>query len=250
MVTKNGTVKKTLLSDFANVRKNGLIAINLVDGDKLIEVKCTNAESEIFLVTKQGMCIRFHETDVRRTGRSSIGVIGMNLNPGDEIIGMQLASQGTELLFISERGYGKRTLMNEFTAQKRGGKGVKCYKIVEKTGDVMGVKAIDGSEEIIMMTTEGIMIRIEVSDINTLSRITSGVKLMNLPNGVKIAQAAKVRDRLSNGEKDFDSVEEAEAEVDAEETEFAGNADLDEEDDEETKKFHGEDEENSSEDDE
>ena len=143
--------------------------------------------------------------------------------------------------------------MSEFTNQKRGGKGVKCYKIVEKTGDVMGVKAIDGSEEIIMMTTEGIMIRIQVSDINTLSRITSGVKLMNLPEGVKIAQAAKVRDRLSNGEKDFDSVEEAEAEVDAEETdesEFAGNTELDEEDDEETKKFHGEDEENSSEDDE
>ena len=253
MVTKNGTVKKTLLSEFANVRKNGLIAINLVDGDKLIEVKCTNAESDIFLVTKQGMCIRFKETDVRRTGRSSIGVIGMNLNPGDEIIGMQLASQGTELLFISERGYGKRTLMDEFTAQKRGGKGVKCYKIVEKTGDVMGVKATDGSEEIIMMTTEGIMIRIQVSDISTLSRITSGVKLMNLPDGVKIAQAAKVRDRLSNGEKDFDSVEEAEAEVDAEETdeaEFTRNLDADDEDDEETKKYHGEDEESSDSEDE
>ncbi|MCR4617686.1 MAG: DNA gyrase subunit A [Lachnospiraceae bacterium] len=254
MVTKNGTVKKTLLSDFANVRKNGLIAINLVDGDKLIEVKCTTAESEIFLVTKQGMCIRFHETDVRRTGRSSIGVIGMNLNPGDEIIGMQLASQGTELLFISEKGYGKRTLMDEFTAQKRGGKGVKCYKIVEKTGDVMGVKAIDGSEEIIMMTTEGIMIRIEVSDVNTLSRITSGVKLMNLPDGVKIAQAAKVRDRLSNGEKDFDSVEDAEAEVNAEETDepvkSSNSMSDDEEDDEEAKKYHGEDDVNSSEDDE
>ena len=253
MVTKNGTVKKTLLSDFANVRKNGLIAINLVDGDRLIEVKCTTAESEIFLVTKQGMCIRFKETDVRRTGRSSIGVIGMNLNPGDEIIGMQLASQGTELLFISERGYGKRTLMDEFTVQKRGGKGVKCYKIVEKTGDVMGVKAIDGSEEIIMMTTEGIMIRIQVSDINTLSRITSGVKLMNLPEGVMIAQAAKVRDRLSNGEKDFDTVEEAEAEVDAEETdesEFAKTSDSDDEDDEEEKKYHGEDEENNESEDE
>ena len=255
MVTKNGTVKKTLLSDFANVRKNGLIAINLVEGDKLIEVKCTTAESEIFLVTKQGMCIRFKETDVRRTGRSSIGVIGMNLNPGDEVIGMQLASQGTELLFISERGYGKRTLMSEFTAQKRGGKGVKCYKIVEKTGDVMGVKAIDGSEEVIMMTTEGIMIRIQVSDINTLSRITSGVKLMNLPDGVRIAQAAKVRDRLSNGEKDFNSIEEAEAEVDAEETDEnpgSGNAlgDFDDEDDEETKKFHGEDEENTDSEDE
>ncbi len=251
MVTKNGTVKKTLLSDFANVRKNGLIAINLVDGDKLIEVKCTTADSEIFLVTKQGMCIRFKETDVRRTGRSSIGVIGMNLNPGDEIIGMQLASQGTELLFISERGYGKRTLMTEFTAQKRGGKGVKCYKIVEKTGDVMGVKAVHGNEEIIMMTTEGIMIRIQVSDVNTLSRITSGVKLMNLPEGVKIAQAAKVRDRLSNGEKDFDSVEEAEAEVDAEETDESGFVgSVDDEDDEETKKFHGEDEDKNDEDDE
>ena len=261
MVTKNGTVKKTLLSEFANVRKNGLIAIGLRDDDKLIEVKITDANSEIFLVTKQGMCIRFNETDVRRTGRSSMGVIGMNLNPGDEIIGMQLASQGDELLFISEKGYGKRTKMEEFTLQKRGGKGVKCYKIVEKTGDVMGVKAIhsaeevtneDGTvetvcnEEIIMITTEGIIIQIRVSEVNTLNRITSGVKLMNLPEGVLIAQAAKVRQKISNGEQDFDNIDEAEANI-IEETVDKSEFIDDEEDDEESKKFVDSDDENSDE---
>lgn len=211
MVTKNGIVKKTHLSEFANVRKNGLAAINIMDGDELIEVKITGEDSEIFLVTKQGMCIRFKETDVRATGRTSMGVIGMNLNPGDEIIGMQLHTQGESLLFISDRGMGKRTDIAEFTVQKRGGKGVKCYKITEKTGDVMGVKAVKGDEEIIMMTTEGILIRIRVEDVSVLSRITSGVKLMDLKDGVTIARAAKVRDRISNGEQEFENLEDAEA---------------------------------------
>lgn len=240
MVTKKGIVKKTLLSEFAHVRKNGLIAINIREDDELIEVKTTDADSEIFLVTKQGMCIRFKETDVRRTGRSSMGVIGMNLNDGDEIIGMQKMSQGTELLFISEKGYGKRTSMDEFTIQKRGGKGLKCYKIIEKTGDVICVKAVDGTEEIIMMTTEGIMIRINVSDINTFSRITSGVKLMNLSDGVTIARAAKVRDRISNGEQEFDNIEEAEENI-VEETKDDSEVTFSEEDDdEESKIFHEE----------
>ncbi len=210
MVTKNGIAKKTRLSEYANVRKSGLNAINLAEGDELIEVKITDANSEILLATKQGMCIRFAETDVRCTGRSSMGVIGMNLNPGDEVVSMQLHTQGQYMLFLSERGMGKRTEVDEFTIQKRGGKGVKCYKITEKTGELMGAKAVHGDEEIIMMTTEGVLIRIRVEDINILSRITSGVKLMNLEPGVKIAQAAKVRDRLSNGEKEFDNVEEAE----------------------------------------
>ncbi|MCQ2494892.1 MAG: DNA gyrase subunit A, partial [Lachnospiraceae bacterium] len=247
MVTKKGIVKKTLLSEFAHVRKNGLIAINIREDDELIEVKTTDADSEIFLVTKQGMCIRFKETDVRRTGRSSMGVIGMNLNDGDEIIGMQKMSQGTELLFISEKGYGKRTDMTEFTVQKRGGKGLKCYKIIEKTGDVICVKAVDGTEEIIMMTTEGIMIRINVSDINTFSRITSGVKLMNLSEGVTIARAAKVRDRISNGEQEFDNIEEAEENI-VEETKDESDISLaDEEDDEESKIFHDDSEEDTTE---
>ena len=209
MVTKTGIVKKTPLMEFSNVRKNGLTAINLREEDELIEVKITDSNSEIFLVTKQGMCIRFLETDVRATGRASMGVIGMNLSPGDEIIGMQLQTQGSDLLIVSENGMGKRTNMDEFTVQKRGGKGVKCYKIVEKTGDVVGAKAVNDDNEIMMITTEGIIIQLRVQDISTLSRITSGVKLINLDEGVKVAQIAKVREKLSNGDHEFDNIEEA-----------------------------------------
>ena len=213
MVTKTGIVKKTPLMEFSNVRKNGLTAINLREEDELIEVKITDSSSEIFLVTKQGMCIRFQETDVRATGRASMGVIGMNLSPGDEIIGMQLQTQGSDLLIVSENGMGKRTNMDEFTVQKRGGKGVKCYKIVEKTGDVVGAKAVNDDNEIMMITTEGIIIQLRVQDISTLSRITSGVKLINLDEGVKVAQIAKVREKLSNGDHEFDNLEEAMEEV-------------------------------------
>ena len=213
MVTKTGIVKKTPLMEFSNVRKNGLTAINLREEDELIEVKITDCSSEIFLVTKQGMCIRFQEADVRATGRASMGVIGMNLSPGDEIIGMQLQTQGSDLLIVSENGMGKRTNMDEFTVQKRGGKGVKCYKIVEKTGDVVGAKAVNDDNEIMMITTEGIIIQLRVQDISTLSRITSGVKLINLDEGVKVAQIAKVREKLSNGDHEFDNLEEAMEEV-------------------------------------
>ena len=209
MVTKKGIVKKTPLGEFANVRKNGLTAINLRDDDELIEVKTTEKKSEIFLVTKQGMCIRFKETDVRATGRSTMGVIGMNLDDGDEIVGMQLQSQGDSLLFVSENGLGKRTYLDEFTVQKRGGKGVKCYKITEKTGDVVGVKAVNDENEIMMITTEGIIIQLRMEDISTLGRITSGVKMINLEKGVKVAQIAKVREKISNGEQEFDDVDEA-----------------------------------------
>ncbi len=209
MVTRKGIVKKTPLADFANVRKNGLVAINLREDDELIEVKTTDAESEIFLVTKQGMCIRFKETDVRPTGRSSMGVIGMNLSPSDEIIGMQLQIQGDSLLIVSENGMGKRTYLEEFTVQKRGGKGVKCYKITEKTGDVVGVKAVTDDNELLMITTEGVIIQLRMQDISTLGRITSGVKMMNLDEGVKVAQIAKVREKISNGDQEFDNVEDA-----------------------------------------
>ena len=209
MVTKKGIVKKTPLADFANVRKNGLAAINLRDDDELIEVKTTDENSEIFLVTKQGMCIRFKETDVRPTGRASMGVIGMNLSPGDEIIGMQLQVQGDSLLIVSENGLGKRTYLNEFTVQKRGGKGVKCYKITEKTGDVVGAKAVTDENELMMITTEGVIIQLRMQDISTLGRITSGVKMMNLDEGVKVAQIAKVREKISNGDQEFDNVEDA-----------------------------------------
>ena len=213
MVTRNGIVKKTHIMEYFNVRKNGLVAINLREDDELIEVKCTDKDTEIFLVTKNGMCIRFKETDVRSTGRSSMGVIGMNLTPGDEIVGMQLDHQGDSLFIVSENGFGKRTYLEEFTVQKRGGKGVKCYKITEKTGDVVGVKAVNDDHEIMMITTEGIIIQISMQDVNTLGRITSGVKVMNLSDGVKIAKIAKVREKLSDGDQEFESIEDAEESV-------------------------------------
>ena len=208
MVTRKGIVKKTSLTEFSNVRKKGLTAINLRDDDELIEVKTTDKDSEIFLVTKQGMCIRFKETDVRNTGRSTMGVIGMNLSDGDEIVGMQLQKQGDSLLIVSENGMGKRTYLDEFTVQNRGGKGVKCYKITEKTGNVIGVKAVTDENEIMMITTEGVIIQLRMDDISTLGRITSGVKMMNLDDGVKVAKIAKVREKLSNGEQEIDDIDE------------------------------------------
>ena len=209
MVTKKGIVKKTSLMEFSNIRKNGLTAINLRDDDELIEVKTTDKNSEIFLITKHGMCICFKETDVRATGRTAMGVIGTSLSMEDEVVGMQLQTQGDSLLFVSENGLGKRTFLEEFNLQKRGGKGVKCYKITEKTGDVVGVKAVNSDHEIMMITTEGIIIQLRVEDISTLGRITSGVKLINLEKGVKLARIAKVREKISDGDQEFDDVEDA-----------------------------------------
>ena len=235
MITKKGIAKKTPLMEYSNVRKNGLAAINLREDDELIEVKVTDKDSEIFLVTKFGMCIRFLETDVRATGRTSMGVIGMNLSDGDCIVGMQLASQGDSLLIASENGLGKRTPMDEFTVQKRGGKGVKCYKITDKTGDVVGVKAVNDDNEIMMITTEGIIIQLRVQEISTLGRITSGVKLINLKDGVKVAQIAKVREKIVSDDKEFENIEDA---IEAsEETEF-----YEEEDSEEDKIYKGDEE--------
>ena len=195
MATKSGIVKKTPIQDYANVRKTGLAAISLKDDDDLIEVKFTDNKKDIILVTKYGQCIRFKDTDVRSTGRVSMGVRGINLSDGDEIIGMQLCSQGDYLLIVSEKGMGKRTSMSEFSVQNRGGKGVKCYKITEKTGNVVGVKAVNDDNEVMMITTEGIIIRISCSDISILGRITSGVKLMNLDEKVSVASIAKVREK-------------------------------------------------------
>ena len=209
MVTRKGIVKKTPILEYSNVRKNGLAAINLREDDELIEVKVTNADSEIFLVTRDGMCIRFKETDVRNTGRTSMGVIGMTLSDNDEIVGMQLDHQGDSLLIVSENGMGKRTSMDEFTVQHRGGKGVKCYKITEKTGYVVGVKAVTDENEIMMITTEGIIIQIRMDDVSQLGRITSGVKLINLDAGVTVAQIAKVREKVSDGNQEFDDVDDA-----------------------------------------
>lgn len=209
MVTKSGIVKKTSLAEYSNIRKNGLVAINLREDDELIEVKTTEADSEIFLVTKQGMCIRFRETDVRNTGRASMGVIGMNLSDQDEIVGMQLQSQGDSLLIVSENGMGKRTFLDEFTVQYRGGKGIKCYKVTEKTGDVIGVKAVNDDHEIMMITTAGIIIQLRMEDVSTLGRNTSGVKLINLEKNNKVARIAKVREKISNGNQEFNDVEDA-----------------------------------------
>ena len=193
MATKKGLVKKTPIKEYANVRKTGLAAITLREEDELIEVKYTNNEQDILMVTKYGQCIRFSEKDVRSTGRTSMGVRGMNLSDRDEVIGMQLDSQGSELLIVSEKGMGKRTDMIEFTRQNRGGKGVKCYKITEKTGNVVGVKAVNEDDEIMIINTEGIIIRMKCEGISVLGRITSGVKLINLKEGDIVASIAKVR---------------------------------------------------------
>ena len=196
MATKNGMVKKTPMTEYANVRKNGLQAIVLREGDELIEVKATDNTEDIILATKKGMCIRFKETDVRVTGRVSIGVIGMKFDEDDEVIGMQMVSQGECLLVVSENGMGKRTYVSEFTAQNRGGKGIRCYKITEKTGALIGAKLVDDDREIMLITNEGIIIRMAVNDISIIGRNTSGVKLMNIDqdSDVRVASIAKVRE--------------------------------------------------------
>ncbi len=202
MATRKGLVKKTPITDYANVRKVGLGAINLREDDELIEVKTTNDKKDIFLVTKYGQCIRFHETDVRSTGRLSMGVIGMSLADGDEVVSMQLDAQGEYLLIVSEKGMGKMTPISDFSAQNRGGKGVKCYKIMEKTGNVLGVKALNLDNEIMLINTEGIIIRMMCSDISVQGRVTSGVKLMHLNENESVASIAKVRESANQTEED------------------------------------------------
>ena len=219
MATKKGIVKKTPITDYANVRKTGLAAINLREDDELIEVKKTDNNQDIFLVTKYGQCIRFKETDVRKTGRTSMGVIGMNLTDGDEVVGMQMESQGDSLMIVSEKGLGKCTLISEFTTQNRGGKGVKCYKITEKTGNIVGVKAVNHDNEIMLITTEGIIIRIKVADTALLGRITSGVKLINLDENVTVASIAKVREN-----KELETADTSELLTDEEEVASAALA--------------------------
>lgn len=212
MATKCGMVKKTSMREYENVRKNGLQAIVLRENDELIEVKTTDDTEEIFLVTRKGMCIRFKETDVRITGRVSMGVIGMKFEPDDEVIGMQMTSQGECLLVVSELGYGKRTPIEEFTVQNRGGKGIRCYKIIDKTGPLVGAKLVDHNREIMLITNEGIIIKMAVNDISIIGRNTSGVKLMSIDSesGMAVASIAKVRE--SDNQKD-ELAEEAEEEV-------------------------------------
>ena len=200
MATKKGLVKKTNITDYANVRKTGLAAITLREDDELIEVKFTDNEQDIILITKQGQCIRFDEKDVRATGRTSMGVKGIHLSDEDNVVAMQMCSQGEQILIVSEKGLGKRTNMEEFTSQNRGGKGVKCYKITDKTGEVVGAKAVSEEDEIMIINTEGIVIRMECSGISVLGRITSGVKLINLRENEIVASIAKVREKEEEAE--------------------------------------------------
>ena len=206
MATKNGMVKRTPMKEYENVRKNGLQAIVLREDDELIEVKATDNTEDIFLVTKKGMCIRFHETDVRITGRVSMGVIGMKFDSDDEIIGMQMASQGECLLVVSEYGLGKRTPIEEFTSQLRGGKGVRCYRITEKTGYLVGAKLVDEGRQIMLITNEGIIIKMRVNTISIIGRNTSGVKLMDIDpeSGVVVASIAKVRESSQDEDEELE----------------------------------------------
>ncbi len=215
MATKNGIVKKTNLSEYANIRKNGLAAINLREDDLLIEVKMAKEEDEAMLFTKFGQAIRFKVSDVRTTGRTSMGVIGMSLSDQDDVIAMQLTKQGESVMIVSSKGLGKCTLISEFTTQHRGGKGVKCYKIMEKTGNVVGVKAVSKEDEVMLINTEGTVIRMKVADTTLLSRITSGVKLIDLKDDETVASIAKVRQE--------DIIEEEIEEEEAEEAETSGN---------------------------
>ena len=216
LATKDGIVKKTKIKNFANIRKTGIQAINLKDDDVLIGAKATNNQKDILLITKHGMSIRFNEQDVRATGRSSMGVIGMTLSEGDEVVSMQLTSQGEYVLVASEFGYGKLTDVNEFTSQRRGGKGVKCYKIIEKTGDVVGAKIISLENEVMLITNEGIIIRTLVSDISVVGRNTSGVKLINIDSekGIRVASIARVKEAMNTEQMEAQLLDENEEVVD------------------------------------
>ena len=213
MATKSGMVKKTRMCEYSNMRKTGLQAILLREGDELIEVKVTDNTEDIFLATKFGMSIRFKETDARITGRVSYGVIGMKLDEGDEVIGMQMASQGEYMLVASEKGYGKRTRISEFKLQLRGGKGLLCYNVTEKTGNLVGMKLLDDGRDIMLITNEGILIRMGVDDISIIGRNTSGVKLMSIDadSNVRVASIAKVRESSRQDEED-ENVEDPESE--------------------------------------
>ena len=217
MVTKKGIIKKTPVMEFKNIRRNGLIGITLRDDDELIEVKTTDSDTHIFIVTKKGMCIRFKETEARPLGRAAMGVMGIDLDDDDEVVGMQLDHQGDSLLIVSENGIGKRSELSEFKIQHRGGKGLKCYKITEKTGEVIGVKAVNDDHEIMMITTAGTIIQVRMSEVPVHGRITSGVKLMNVEKGVTVAQIAKVREDIKDAEVATEQEENASEEIVSEE---------------------------------
>ena len=193
MATRKGLIKRTPLEQFANVRKSGIIAMGLAEDDELIGVRFTDGSQDVILTTRGGMCIRFHETDTRPMGRPAGGVRGIDLAEGDEVVSIQLSAQGSYMLTVSEKGLGKRTRMEEYTPQYRGGKGVKAYRITEKTGQIVDAIGVEEDNEILIITTAGVMIRTKVDGISVLQRITSGVKLINLDEGVTVASFAKVK---------------------------------------------------------
>ena len=229
MATKNGMIKKTPLIDYVNVKRSGLIAIDLKDDDDLIEVKITDGKDDMFLITEGGMCIRFNERDVRSTGRSTMGVKGISLSKDDKVISLIMGSHGDHILFVTKNGMGKKTDIAEFSSQNRGGKGLKCYKITEKTGNLVGAKIVNDENEMMLITNEGIIIRFDSSDVSALGRVTSGVKLMNIDyeNGVFVAAITKVRDKpaeiSSSDVVDEDEVETTAIEV-IDDVEDTGNA--------------------------
>ncbi len=217
MATRHGVVKRTPMAAFANIRKNGLTAITLEEHDELIEVKWDDCGQDVILVSRNGMSIRFNVSDIRPMGRGAAGVRGMKLEDGDEVVNMVTERQGTHLLFISERGLGKLTPITEFRRQYRGGIGLKCYKITEKSGRLVGARAVSEDDEILIITTEGIMIRTSCLDISILGRITTGVKIMNLGEGVKVASFTKVLE-------DDDASSDEQADDAADGTDLSGEA--------------------------
>ncbi|MCR5624831.1 MAG: DNA gyrase subunit A [Lachnospiraceae bacterium] len=212
MATKKGIIKKTSLKEYANIRRSGIQAINLREDDELIEVKSTNNKKEILLITKKGMCVRFKETDVRPTGRASMGVYGIKLAADDEVVAMQMDTQGDSMLIITEKGMGKRTKMEEFPTHNRNIKGVKCYRITEKTGEIVSAKAVDDENEVLVITNSGIIIQISMSELRTMSRVTSGVKIINVEKEDgsvdTVAGIAKVRDKIVVSTGDSKEAEE------------------------------------------
>ena len=191
--TRNGLIKKTALTEYNTARKTGLLAITLKDDDELIDVRLTDGEDNVVLVTKQGMCITFSERDVRPIGRVSQGVIGIRLDEGDTVIGMESIVQGSKstLLAITENGFGKRTELDEYRVQTRGGKGVITYKITPKTGTIVGIRIVNEDDDVMLITDTGTIIRINVTEISVLGRSTQGVTLMRTNEG-KVVSIEKI----------------------------------------------------------
>ena len=201
MTTKKGVIKKTKISMFDNIRKMGLIAVNLREDDELISVQKITAGQDMFLATKLGMSIRFNEADFRDMGRNATGVKAITLNKDDEVVAAEVIEENKKILIVSENGFGKCTSSDEYRIQTRGGKGLKTYKITERTGNVIDVKMIDDREELIMVTSDGVIIRIRAKDISTTSRVTQGVKLINVNDDVKVMSVAKIaEDYIENDE--------------------------------------------------